>query len=94
MPGVAHYLALQLPAFLHVLRAPFLDGGLVLAEHAFARAGHIAEDKVEMHFRLAIVLWVEVGDEMMLIAPLLHVLQQDAGTIADGLVAIEHAVLG
>ena len=94
LPGVAHYLALQLPAFLHVLRAPFLDGSLVLAEHAFARARHIAEDEIETRLCFAIVFGVKVGDEMMLVAPLLHVFQQDAGPIADGLVAVEHTVLG
>ena len=93
-PGVVDNLALQLPALLYVLFAPLTDGCFVLAEHTLARAGHIAENEVEHQLCSTVVLGVVVGDDMVFVAPLRHILQQDVGTIADGLVAVEHAVLG
>ena len=93
-PRIADNLALQLPAFLYVLRAPFADGGRVLAEHAFARAGHVAENQVELHLGLSVITGVGVGDDVILVAPLRHVLQQDAGPLLHGFVAIEHTILG
>ena len=93
-PCVADNVALQLPAFLYILRAPFTDGSYVLAEHALSGARHIAEDEVELQFRLTIVVWIIVGNDMVLIAPFGRVLQKDAGALAQRLVGVEKAVFG
>ena len=93
-PCVVNNLALQLPALLYILRTPLADGRFVLAEHTLARAGYIAEDEVELHLRLSIVLGIIVGDDVVLVAPLCDVLQQDVGTVADGFIAVEYTVLG
>ena len=91
-PGIVYNLALQAPALLHILQAPFADGGWILAEHALARAGYIAENHVVLRFRLAEILRVTVGDDAIRPAPFRDVLQQYLGAIGNRLVAYEDAV--
>ena len=94
LPGIGDNLPLQAPTFLYVLETPLADGGGILAEHAFAGAGDIAEDEVERHLRLAEVTGVVVGDDAVGPAPFGDVLQEDLGTGGDGLVAHEDTALG
>ncbi len=47
IPYVAEDALLALDAVSNVLHAPFLHGLLILAEHAFARAGHVGNNKVK-----------------------------------------------
>ena len=85
---------MQAPTFLYVLETPLADGGGILAEHAFAGAGDVAEDEVELCFGLAEVTGVVVSDDAVGPAPFGDVLQKDLGTGRDGLVAHEDAAIG
>lgn len=88
LPGIRNDVTLQSPAFLHVLRTPLADGRLVFAEHPLTRARHVTEYHVKSHLRLAVVLRIRIGDIAVRVAPFLDVLQEDARTVADGLVAV------
>ena len=85
---------MQAPTFLHVLETPLADGGGILAEHAFAGTGDVAEDEVECHLRLAEVKGIVVGDDAVGPVPLSDVLQKDLGTGGDRLVAHKDTTLG
>ena len=94
LPGVTDYFTLQSPTLLHVLRAPLADGGRILAEHAFARTGNVAEDEGKPHPALDEVAGVEVGDAVVLVAPLADVFGQYLTAFAVRLVASEQPLLG
>ena len=85
---------MQAPTLLHVLETPLADGGGILAEHAFAGAGNVAEDEVECHLRLAEVTGIVVGNDAVWPTPLGDVLQKDLGPCRYRLVAHEDAALG
>ena len=88
-PDVAHDFALQMPAVVHILQAPFCDGSIVLAEHAFARARHIGENHVELKLRLLVVTWIIVGDNHIRMTEFLNVLGKNLRTGAHRFVAEE-----
>ena len=93
-PHVADYLALQSPAVLHVLQTPLLACALVLAEHSLARAGHVGENGVEQYVRLAVVAWVVVGYDHVLMTELLQVLAQNLRACAHRFVREKQRSLG
>ena len=76
-----------------MLRAPLADGLWILAEHALARTGDIAEDEVEAELGATEVARVVIRDEMVGIAPLGDIFQQDIGTLAHWFVGDEDAVV-
>ena len=94
LPGIGYNFALQSPALLHILLTPLADGGRILAEHAFARTGHVTQNEVERELGLAEITRIVVGHHAVGIAPLGDVLQQDLCTITDGLIAHQRAVVG
>lgn len=55
VPDIAYYFMLQVPAVIHILQAPFADGAIILAEHAFAGAGNICEDDIKLKLRLLVI---------------------------------------
>ena len=88
-PDVGDDFPLQVPALVHVLHAPFLDGSFVLPEHPLARTGHVGEDDVKLHLRFPVVGGIVVGDDDIGVAELLDVLRQNLGTQFHRLVAEE-----
>ena len=93
-PDVAYYLALQSPAVVDVLTAPFRYGSLVLAEHSLAGAGHVGKDGVKHDACLAVIAWIIVGYDDVFMTELLYVLTQNLHTCAHRLVGEEKASLG
>ena len=89
LPGLGDNLTLQAPAFLHILPTPLADGLRILAEHAFAGAGHVAEDDIELQLRLSEIAGIAVGDGAALVPPLGDVLQQYLGSGGVRLVAYD-----
>ena len=74
VPDVAHNFPLQLPAVFHILQAPFSYGSIVLAEHAFARAGHIGKNHVKLQLRFPVVTRIVVGHNHIRMTEFLDIL--------------------
>ena len=74
VPDIAYDFALQMPAVVHILQAPFADGAIILAEHTFAGAGNISEDDIKLKLRLLVVAWIVVGDDHIGMTELLDIL--------------------
>ena len=92
-PGITDNLPLQTPTFLDILQTPFTDGGRILTEHPLARAGHVAENQVELRLRLTEISGVVVGDDAIRRSPFCDILQQDLRPRGNRFVAHQHAIL-
>ena len=93
-PNVADDLPLTLGTHGHVPQAPLPYAVGILAEHAFAGTGRVAQDKVEHRAKGLEVRRKIAGDNGVGTAPLDDVLPQDVGTLTDGFVGDERGIAG
>ena len=93
-PYIAHNFALQLPAVVHILLAPFRSCTVVLAKHSLARARHVGKYCVEHDASLAIVARIVVGYDDVFVSELLQVFAQYLCTGAHRFVREEHRSFG
>ena len=91
VPDIAYDFALQVPAVVHILQAPFADGAIILAEHTFAGAGNISEDDIKLKLRLLVVAWIVVGDDHIGMTELLDILCKNLRSGAHRFVAEKKA---
>ena len=86
-PDVGHNLALQLIAFLYVLRTPLPYRLRILTKHAFARTGYISEYDIKHEWCTGVVGCVVVSDDNTGRSKLDDILLQYLGARAQGFVA-------
>jgi hypothetical protein len=85
--------ALELLALEHIIDGPLADGFLIFAEHALARAGHIAKYHIEEEPRTLVVTRIVAGNNDVGVALFLHVLHENIGSLSVGLVAEEQSII-
>ena len=93
-PNVLHNLPLPRGAVRHGLRAPFLHGPGILAEHALARTGHIGGHHVEEAAQGGEVFGIAVCHHGVGVSPLRQVFGQHLGALPHGFVGHEQGTVG
>ena len=93
VPKILDNASLQLPAFLNILHAPFLDGTSILSEHTFTRTRHICENHIKLQFCFLVIARIVISDKNIWMSEFLNVFGQDVGTCMHRLITEKHTSL-